>query len=68
MPRPDRWIAHHPTKCGADEMPEGYPCSCPPFWPRSAAYWRGETATGKRAVAALISKWKAEERDARQVS
>ena len=61
--RPDRWTAHHPVKCGADEMPEGYPCSCPPFWPRSAVYWDGEIAIGSKAVEKLIAKWK--ERDAR---
>lgn len=57
--RPDRWTAHHPRKCGADEMPEGYPCNCHPGWPRKAAYWRGETAIGRKQVEALILKWRA---------
>jgi hypothetical protein len=58
MIRPDRWTAHHPRKCGADEMPEGYPCRCPPCWPRSAAYWNGETAVGRKAVNALLAKYR----------
>ena len=57
--RPDRWTAHHPTKCGLDELPEGYSyCRCPEFWPRPAAYWQGETAIGCAAVGRLLAKYR----------
>jgi hypothetical protein len=57
---PDRWIEHHGGKCGQNEGPEGYGyCTCPPGWPRRAAYWRGEAAVGAKRVEALIAKWKA---------
>lgn len=59
--RPDRWTAHHPTKCGADEMPEGYPCRCPRFWPRRAAWWNGTLAIGQKAVDDLMNEWAQEQ-------
>jgi hypothetical protein len=57
--RPDRWTMHDTKRCGADELPEGAPCSCGPFWPRPAAYWRGETAIGPKQVDALMKKYRA---------
>jgi hypothetical protein len=56
--RPDRWTAHDPRKCGADELPEGAPCRCGPFWPRPAAWWNGEMAIGRKQVETLIRKWR----------
>lgn len=55
--RPDRWTQHAP-RCGANELPEGAPCRCPAGWPRTAAYWQGITAIGRKHVEALIKRWK----------
>jgi len=55
--KPDRWTMHHPRKCGLDELPGGR-CSCPPGWPRRAAWWRGEMAIGAKNVEALLTRWR----------
>ena len=54
--KPERWTEHHPS-CPASndcEGPWSVGCLCPPFWPRPAAYWRGQMALGAKEVSALM--------------
>lgn len=54
--RADYWTAHDPKRCGADELPEGYPCRCGLGWPRRAMWWQGECAIGRANVERLTHK------------
>lgn len=51
--RPEVWRQHH-GRCPCITEQPNVPCTCPPGWPRRAAWWCGQAVYGARRVEALL--------------